>query len=282
MPAWERIDASARAAFNELFHAPAAAQQGFQQPGKVIALVAGEPGFGDFAKDAVHNLFREVMDALNPGSEIGEPADMLIDDGTEEEAEQGRVVKLPIWPIKEIAMVHHLGDETDLQRVAGRLGAPIGEPGAEEDGLAGVRVAGPLIERQYAKEVFRVGDLLHQRIGKDVVNRLRDGIAREAGAEMPARSDFAAGGAELNINFGELAEEFRRDFDDAGFRLGDIEVGEQNGGDVLIDKDAAVLGIVGEFDDVMMAIGGFHEEGLGAATHAAQWSSGENGHLSLV
>jgi len=43
-----------------------------------------------------------------------------------------------------------------------------------------------------------------------------------------------------------------------------------------------MLRIIGKFDDIMMAIGGFHEKGLGAATHAAQRSTGENGHLSLV
>jgi hypothetical protein len=39
-----------------------------------------------------------------------------------------------------------------------------------------------------------------------------------------------------------------------------------------------MLRIVGEFDDVIVTIGGFHEEGLGATTHAAQRSKGENGH----
>jgi hypothetical protein len=57
---------------------------------------------------------------------------------------------------------------------------------------------------------------------------------------------------------------------------------EEDGGDVLIDEDAAVLRIVREFDDVMVAVGCFHEEGLSSSAHAAQRSTGENGHLSLV
>ena len=50
----------------------------------------------------------------------------------------------------------------------------------------------------------------------------------------------------------------------------------------LAAQDAPVLRIVGELDDVMVTVGRFHQEGLRAATHAAQRTAGENGHLSLV
>ena len=54
-------------------------------------------------------------------------------------------------------------------------------------------------------------------------------------------------------------------------------MGQQDGGDPFIYEHAAMLRIVSKFDDVMVPIGGFHEKGLGAAAHAAQRSTGENG-----
>ena len=282
LPAWERVDPSARAAFNKLFEAFPAEEQCFEQAGEFIAVVAGKPGCGDFPKDAIHNFFREIVNAFDPGCEVGESANAFVDDGAKEKSEQGGVAELPVGSIEKIAVVHHLGDEADLERIAGGLRTPVGESSAEEDGLAGIGIAGPFVEGEDAEEIFRVGDLFHESVGEDIVDGLRDGIARETGAKVPAGGDFAAGGAELYVDFGELTEEAGGDFDDAGFRLGDIEMGEENGGDTFIDEDAAMLRIVGEFDDVVVTIGGFHQEGLRAATHAAQRSTGENGHLSLV
>lgn len=282
MPRWERVDAAAGAVFDEAGDAIAALQQGFEQTGELIAFVAGEPGFRDFAEDTVHDLFREVFDAFEPGGEVSETANLFVNDGTEEEAEEGSVAKFPIGAVEEIAVIHHLGDEGDLEGISRCIGAPIGETGAEEDGLAGVGVAGPFVESEDAEEVFGIGDLLHERVGEDIVHRLGDGIAGEAGAEVPAGGDSAAGGAELDIDVGVFAEEIGGDLDDAGFGLGDVEMLEKDGGDVLVHKYATVLRIVRKFDDVVVTVGSFHEEGLSSSAHAAQRATGENGHLSLV
>jgi len=229
LPAWERVNAAAGAGFDKLFEAFAATQQRFQKAGEFIPLISRKPRRGHFAERPVHDFFGEVLNSFDPGSEIGNTANVFVNDWTEEQTEEGGVAELPVGAIEEIAVIHHLSDETDLKRVAGSVRPPVGEAGTKENGLPGIRVSGPLVESQDTKEVLRVGDLLHQRIGEYVINRLRDRVTGESGAEMPAGSDFAARSPQLDIDFGEFTKELRGDFNDASFGLGDIEMGEENG-----------------------------------------------------
>jgi hypothetical protein len=98
---------------------------------------------------------------------------------------------------------------------------------------------------------------------------------------MPAGEDFAAGGAELNGDFGVVAEEAGGEFDEAGFRAGDAEIREDAAGDPFVDEDAAMLGVFEKLDDVRAAVVGFEEVGLGSAAHATEESASLDWHSAL-
>src|SRR5438128_1706526 len=92
-----------------------------------------------------------------------------------------------MWTVKGKAMVDHEGHKSQLQRLSGFGRRPLPKTGAEKDGLAGVRIADPLIEYQAATEVGKIIDLLQQDIRKKIVYGQLGRIAWELRPEVTAR-----------------------------------------------------------------------------------------------
>ena len=276
----EGVNAGVDAGADEVGNAVTAALEGAEEVFEAVAFVAGEPGGGDLAGGLIEDLVGEVADEFEPGFEAGEGLDGAVDVVAEVEALEGGVIKLPVGTVEDVAVVDHLGDEADFEGRF-RVGEPVAEAGAEEDGLAGIGVGAPFIEDEGAEEVGAVGDFGEEGVGDEVVDGLGDGVAGEEGGEVPAGEDFAAGGAELDGDFGVVAEEGGGEFDEAGFGGGDAEIGEDAAGDPFVDEDAAMLGVLEELDDVPAAVVGFEEVGLGSAAHATEESASLEWHSAL-
>jgi hypothetical protein len=66
--------------------------------------------------------------------------------------------------------------------------------------------------------------------------------------------------------------------DEGCFGRGDFQIIEQSPAQKLIDKHAPVLRIVAKLDDIPMAVVGFEEVGLRAASHLADVADGGERH----
>ena len=153
--------------------------------------------------------------------------------------------------------------------VSGAGGRPLAQTGAEENGLAGVGIAHPLIERQDAWEFVHVHDLVEKRVGQEIVDHHFGRVAGVAGSKMPAGFDGQAARAKLQVDLGIGLEKLGRDVDNSGGRRRDLEVIQENGSDPFINQDAPVLGIIAEFDDVEAAVAAFEQVGLRPTAHLA-------------
>jgi hypothetical protein len=178
--------------------------------------------------------------------------------------------------VEDEAVIDHEADEGSA--LGSRFDARAGEAGAVEDGLARIGVPHPLVEDEDAAEIGEVGYLGEQNVGKEVVNRERVRVAWEAGAEMPAGGDGLAALSELKVNLGIGGEEFFGELDYGDFGRRNAKVSEEDGGDIFVDEDAPVLGIIEELDDVRAAILGFEHVGLRATTHFSEETAGAERH----
>ena len=136
-----------------------------------------------------------------------------------------------------------------------------------ENGLARVRIGHPLIEHVDAEELGQVDHAPQQGIRQEIVHRGPGGMPGEAGPEMPARLDGHLPGSELHTDLGVRGEKIGRHLDHGRRGGRDLQKSQEHGGDPLIDKDATMLRVIAELDDVPMAIIRFQQMGLSASPH---------------
>ena len=72
---------------------------------------------------------------------------------------------------------------------------------------------------------------------------------------------------------------YKGHIDHRGSRRRDVEVGEEGGADPFVRKNAAMLGIVGELDDVKMLVAALEKVSLRPAPHLPEWTKRADGHL---
>ena len=70
-------------------------------------------------------------------------------------------------PIEHKPIVYHLCNKTQTQGVRLRIGEPFLDPGPEEDRLAGIGIAHPFVERQYAAELVQILHVFKKRVRED-------------------------------------------------------------------------------------------------------------------
>jgi hypothetical protein len=95
---------------------------------------------------------------------------------------------------------------------------------------------------------------------------------------VPAGLDVEALGSEGEMDVGMGAEEFGGDTKKRGLGGGDFEVVEEDGGDELVDENAAMLRVVAEFNDVPMAVVCLQQMRLGSPSHFADMPDGRERH----
>ena len=99
-----------------------------------------------------------------------------------------------------------------------------------------------------------------------------------ARAEVPAGLDSGAARARLQMDFGVRREEFGGEPDDLMVRARDLQMGENFGRDEFIHENPAVLRVILELDDVIVAVVGFQQMRLCAASHLPDEPAGIHGH----
>ena len=82
----------------------------------------------------------------------------------------------------------------------------------------------------------------------------------------------------LDSQQGTGIDEGLGDVDDFNFGAGNLEVGQDALGDPFVDERPQALGVVGELDDIVMAIGCGKEMSLRASAKGAQPGSGGYWH----
>jgi len=276
-PRREGIARGLAAFFQQGRDAFTAAEEGFEECVEAIGVV-GDPDGREAAEGLVEDCGREVADAVDPGLEIVQRFHVAVDAAAGVEAGEGGIGEVPVGAVEGEAVVDHEGDKAELARRDAGAGEPVFELGAEEDGLAAVGVGDPAVEGEDGEELVGVGELVEEGVGDEVIDGEALGVAGMAGTEVPAGLDGGATGAGLEVNFGVGGEEGGRQDDELGGRRGDLQVGENGGGQELVDEDAAVLGVILKLDDVEVAVVGFEQMGLGAAAHFADKAAGVYRH----
>src|SRR6266567_1685487 len=112
----------------------------------------------------VDNLLRKMHNLVQPRLQVVQRPDGIVHHLPRVQTLNGRIRKIPVRTVERKPVVDHQSYESQLQRVSRFSRAPLPQPGAEEDRLAGVRVADPFVEDQAAAEVGDVVDLLQQEI----------------------------------------------------------------------------------------------------------------------
>lgn len=82
----------------------------------------------------------------------------------------------------------------------------------------------------------------------------------------------------MNGDFGVIAEEAGRKFDESGFGTRDAEVWQNPRGDPFVHKNATVLRVFEKLNDVVAAVVGLDKMRLGSAAHATKETARLDGH----
>ena len=98
------------------------------------------------------------------------------------------------------------------------------------------------------------------------------------GTKVPARFNANAPRACLQMNFGVCGNELGGEADDLMARTGNLQMGEDLRRHEFIHENPAVLRVILELDDVIIAIVRFQQMGLCAASHLADEPAGVYGH----
>ena len=136
-------------------------------------------------------------------------------------AGQRRIVKLPVWTVEDVSMVHHLRDKADAQRMFFLRGKPLAQPRAEEDGLPRIGVAHPLVKCQHASKFRQVLHLVDQGVRQEVVDGDARRVARKAGAIVPSGFCRDSVCPQLQMNFGMFPQKLFADIHDCRRRRRD-------------------------------------------------------------
>ncbi len=86
---------------------------------------------------------------------------------------------------------------------------------------------------------------------------------------MPAGFHRNAPPAELQLDLGIGGEEVRSHLDYNPLRDCDLQIFEEDGRQEFIYQHAAMLGIVGKLDDIVISVVGFQQMCLGTPSHFA-------------
>ena len=250
-----------------------------QELGELVFL-AVDPIGRDALPRLIDDFFGEVNDLVEPGAEIVEGADGLVDLAAVIEALDGGFGEVPVGAVESEAVVDHAGHEAGTGCGPTAFGAV--DQGTVEDALTAVGIGDPFVEDQNGAEIVEVGDLGKQGVRQVVVDRDAVGVAGELGAEVPAGLNGDAARSEVEVELGVVSEELGGDADEGGFGNGDFEVSEEDGAQQFVDEDAAVLGIVAELDDIPAAVIRFEQMGLCPASHFSHVPDSRKGHGNRV
>ena len=215
---------------------------------------------------------------IQPGLKIVQRSDALVNQRPKIEPLKGRIDEIPVRPVKHKSVVHHLGYEACTVRAGCGTGRPLAEPCAEEDTLAGIRVAHPLIEDEDAEKMAQVLDFPKESIGNEIVYGSYRWVPGKTRSKVTSGFDGEALAAELNVHLGIFTEEILGNFNDRGFGLGNLQESQKNSGDPFIDQDPAVLGVLKELDHPKAAVIRFEQVGLRSPAHFSDQPGRMNWH----
>lgn len=256
----------------------AAAQQGFEQA-LDLAAVFFKPGRRKLAQDPVEDLGGKVHDSLQPGLKVIEGAHIFVNDAPRIQAGNAGIGKIPMRTVKSESVIDHQGDEAEFAGRNSRARQPVLQLSAEKDGLPSVRIGYPAVEGEDSEELLGIRDLVEEGIRNKVVDRHVFGIAGITRAEVPARRNGLAARARLQMYFGIGGDEFGGQADDSMPGRCDLQMGQNPGRHEFIHEDPAMLRVILKLDDVIVAVVGFQQMRLCAASHLPDESARVYGHI---
>src|SRR5579872_5417516 len=137
------------AGLDQVHHTLPSPQQALAELAERV-LVARHPSRRNLLERLIDHGLRKMHDAVEPGLKVVQAADTLIHPWTEVQTLQRGIAKAPMRAVEGESVIHHLRHETQAQRMRLMRWQPLAQASAEEDGLARVGVAHPLIECQHA------------------------------------------------------------------------------------------------------------------------------------
>src|SRR5436309_1192635 len=218
----------------------------------------------------------QILNSREIGLEVLETADAFVNQPAGIDIADGAVGEIPLPVVKAEALVNEPGGVG--------VGLVVDRPG--EDHLPSIAVAGPLVEHKSSQESgAQSADFAQKPVGQEIHDQGQARIARKTRAKRQPSGAWLNAGSRLDDHLRVAANEFVGHFDKRRPGHGKPYDLCQPGCEHLVGKDAGVLGIVLEFDDVIHVVLCAQEARLRSATHATDELNGhyrgESNHFAL-